>query len=129
MEAIDLSFKESCSIFVALSMSSSVLRLTGSKIGRLDQSWSYDFFDDLGIGSRGTVIGTDRRKQKGYIYRLALIEGAKDPLIETISKLCARGLPCLPWIGGISVYVSSWRAFVAHFTTEWAEECVVPTPI
>jgi len=102
MEAIDLSFKESCSIFAALSMSSPVLRLTGSKIWRLDQSWSYDFPDDLGIGSRGTVIGMDRRKQQWYIYRLALIEGAKYPLMGAISKLCARGLPYLPWVGGIA---------------------------
>jgi hypothetical protein len=55
MEAIDRSFKESCSIFTALSMSSPVLRSTGSKICRPVQSWSYvvvDFPDELGMGSR-----------------------------------------------------------------------------
>jgi hypothetical protein len=57
MEAIDWSFKESSSMFTALSVSLPVLRSAGLKIRRLVQSWSYvvrvvEFPDDLGIGTR-----------------------------------------------------------------------------
>ncbi len=55
MEAIDWSFKEFCSIFRALLMSSPVLKLIGSKIDRPAQSWLrvvVDLSDDLGMGRR-----------------------------------------------------------------------------